>query len=288
MSCDFWGDLTNAITSCVEPAPPVVAGSAYFLGGFTGYGTNSEIDAMPFLTETLALLGVTLTVAIEEHVGNNSSSKGFATPQGNTSTGLGTDALVFSTETVSHLATTINTLRYRPGAVNSTTRGYIAGGQQTAYLNALDAIDGLRYDTEATLSIAATLATARIGCGGVSNTTNGYFATGIDGTGDLTQLDGILFSAETATNPAATLGARAGVHSSNSANRGYFAGGLLGDYFGTEFIDGIRFDTEAAISVTATLFDGASDGRGYCQGANSGTSGYVAGGSIHFRLPKPS
>lgn len=95
-------------------------------------------------------------------------------------------------------------------------------------------------------------------------TGKGYFGGGNGSGVSYNFIDGINFNTEAAINPTAVLsdGHRSSMSGVNSAQRGYFCGGFQSSptYMGMNAIDGIRFDTEAAINPAAVLQDGAREG----------------------------
>jgi len=170
------------------------------------------------------------------------------------------------------------------GSQSLIPKGYFAGGDAAGNTNR---IDGIRFDTEAAINPAATLSQARQSAAGINSSARGFV-----GGGSLTNtIDGIRFDTEAAINPAATLSqARQYVAGINSSARGFFGGGLnptlptTAEW--TKEIDGIRFDTEAAINPSAELQNapnGRLFGRAQLMGFNSQTKGYFAGGKTRGR-----
>jgi hypothetical protein len=137
------------------------------------------------------------------------------------------DGIQFSNETSINPVAVLAVARRELTGVNSTTRGYFAGG--TPGSGVQNEIDGIQFSNEAAINPAAALAVARRGLAGVHSTTRGYFAGGFAGSGLTTEIDGIQFSNEAAINPAAALVlARNGLAGVHSTTRGYFAGGRSG------------------------------------------------------------
>ena len=100
--------------------------------------------------------------------------------------------------------------------------------------------------------------------GAVNIIPKGYFGGGY---GPITaEIDGILFSNDTAFNPTATLAAaRYGLAGVNSSTKGYFGGGNTGT--NSAEIDGILFSDDTAFNPTATL----AVARQASAGVNSGS-----------------
>lgn len=166
-----------------------------------------------------------------------------------------------------------------------TGRGYFGGGGAAFGAPAYNEIDGLDFVTETAINPAATLATSRLGAGGVNSAVRGYFGGGAAntfvGTPSLIEIDGLVFASEAAINPAATLAtARLYMATANSSSRGYFAGGGTGNisivFVLRNEIDGIRFDTEAAINPAAALVTA----RYNMPGVQSVARGYFVAGGI--------
>jgi hypothetical protein len=162
-----------------------------------------------------------------------------------------------------------------PGA----TKGYFAGGFAPGTF--LAQIDGLAYSTETTIDPAASLVQARGGPFGVSSATNGYCASGANSGGipyAVSQVDGILFSNESAQDYVASIvQARAYGASNNSPTKGYFQGGGTSPTVSANQvqIDGILFSNSTAIDPAASVVQSR---RGMI-GVESDTVGYAGGGN---------
>lgn len=174
-------------------------------------------------------------------------------------------------------ATLSDAPRLVTATANSTNKGYFAGGFGIA-----SHIDGIVFATEVAFNPAATLSDgARHGAAGVNSSVRGYFGGGTTNpsTTVVNFIDGIEFSTDSAVNPVSVLqdGARGWLAGISSAIRGYFCGGtVVPGSVHVGYIDGIRFDTEAAINPAAML----STARGDIAGINSSTAGYLGGGFI--------
>jgi hypothetical protein len=138
-------------------------------------------------------------------------------------------------------------------------------------------IDGILFDTEAAINPAAALSQGRLAMQGSANSqTRGYFVGGgvrspPNFPGHTREIDGIIFSTETAINPAAALvQARGGMAQVMSETSGYFAGGAA-DPANVPFnqIDGLTFSTEAAVDYAAALVQTRSRVRGLQNSSNN-------------------
>lgn len=107
---------------------------------------------------------------------------------------------------------------------------------------------------------------------GVNSSTIGYWGGGFRSSfSKRTQIDGINFSTEIATNPTAGLSiARDGLTGIESTTDGYFCGGDV-----SKTIDKFTFSTEAITTPSAVL----STQRSYNVGVNNFSKGFIAGGS---------
>lgn len=175
------------------------------------------------------------------------------------------ETLAFNDETVAVRTTALATATDTPGATGSSTHSYVAGGDNGSIYTTL--ITKIDYATRTGTGLAAALATGRASGGGVYNATNGYYLGGNNGS-NLTEIDGIVFSTDTATNPNAALGT-ANFYPSPvmSDTKGYAA-----DFYG---IFGFTFSSETVATLSATM----PTARNAATGINSTTTGYFCGGS---------
>jgi hypothetical protein len=209
----------------------------YFVGG--SYNTTipgpstqtNEIDGIQFSDETAINPAATLVQARINHATVNSSTRGYF--------GGGTlfpapgyleneiDGFIFSSETSINPAATLVQGRTGLSGVSSTTRGYFGGGEPSGPVRITTEIDGIEFSSETSINPAAALAQARHGLVGVSSSTRGYFLGGDSqrpvsdsDTIRSEEIDGILFSNETAINPAATItgGLTSGASTQDSNN----------------------------------------------------------------------
>lgn len=219
----------------------------YTAGGYEpGVTLTTRIDKLTYGTLTSALLGTALGTA-------NSTTSGL---------GYGNAAPPAQTASKTEAATASATQNSAYG--DDSGRGYIAGVQSAATVRRFS------YDTD-TMSILATTVSNAYVMAGTQSSDNGYAASdrlsGNSGT-----VDKLLFSAETRSNPSALIyrdTTRAAVASST---KGFWLGGGTN---GTS-CTALTFSNDTASSVTDSL----DSARTYqSAGYQSGTKGYVAGGS---------
>lgn len=180
-------------------------------------------------------------------------------------------ALDFGAETTRVVSASITTAKQDLVGVNSSTKGYFAGGGNTT------AISSLVFTGETSTTITATLSISRNDSAGVNSSLAGYFMGGSDGGGNpLATADKLTFSTETIAALGTKLsdGARYGLAGVNSSTVGYCGGGWAGST--VNWIDGIIFSTDATTNPSATL----ATSRRYLAGYNSSTRGYWAGGQL--------
>jgi len=195
----------------------------------------------------------------------------------------------FNTNVYTDVAAGVSSTHSGKG-VSSSAKGYIGGGP-AALLNevAVNEIDGINFSSETSINPAATLAVARGPTAGLNSTTRGYWTGGWTyapfGSQIVltTEIDGIIFSSDTAINPAAALVlARLGAPGVSSSAKGYVGGGnntavdgkVYTYYFYSE-IDGINFSTETVNNPSAVI----SQARPPKSSANSATIGYFIAGT---------
>lgn len=184
------------------------------------------------------------------------------------------DGFRFATETVIRLSSTLVSAR-APAGANSLSRGYFAGGFTGIYTGE---IDGIQFSDESSINPTASIG-ARSNLAAVNSTTAAYFGGGYSSDTATDAIYGFTFSSESIFYPSATLSvARYGHAGVSSSTRGYFGGGYATSTINE--VDGLRFDTGAAINPSATV--GALY---YVSGLNSSTTGYFGGGEGSTTTP---
>ena len=271
-------------------------GKGYFAGGFVpiGFTYSATIEGLDFVTGAKLNPVAVLSTARLGLAGVNSSIKGYFA--GGTDGASDNpvfykdviDAFQFSTEAALAIMATLYVTRLGLAGVNSSTRGYFAGGIGILYHgNVINSesneIDGIEFESETAINPLAELSYKRFHLAGVNSTAKGYFAGG-QNISSSARVDGIQFDTEVVFNLGDLLSlGRDGLTGVNSSTRGYFAGGFVttgpgGAGYYTKEIDGIQFDTETYINPLATLVSPV----GYLAGVNSTSNGYLAGGSYTF------
>lgn len=141
-------------------------------------------------------------------------------------------------------------------------------------VNTGNIISGMAFPTETAITSAATLVQPRGMAGGTHTSVKGYFFGGrIPGTGPLGysrvgQVDGLVFSTDTAIDPAGAVGAADGVSTITSANNGY----------GNQSSIKYNFATETA----GTYVMPYAQVRNYSANSQNQTKGYRLGGINTF------
>jgi hypothetical protein len=188
----------------------------------------------------------------------------------------------FSNETSLVVSATLTRATSYNAGVNNPTNGYFAGGNipSPAGSPSTNTIDGFLFSNETTFNPGISLVQSRASLSSLNSTTKGYFFSGqtpnpVGAPFTRSQIDGILFSNETAIDPAAAADAQFGSTGVNSQTRGYIAGGAPPG-FGplTTKIDGFLFSNETYATISATL----AQARFKPGPVNSLTRGYFGGG----------
>lgn len=267
----------------------------YFAGGgtsFTAAGFSSEIDGIIFSPEAAVNPSASLkrgrvgpagvqsppfspepTIALSNLYGFSVLKGYFAGGYRNSTSSPSSeiDTLVFSTQGSYNPSATLAVARDSLAGVNSSTKGYFAGGVQS-----LSEIDGIVFSTDAAHNPTATLPLARSGLTGVSSLIKGYFAGGVNSLAQFTsEIDGIVFSTEATHNPSVALQvARDKLAGVSSYQNGIFAGGTTASF--SSEVDGVFFGNDTLLNYSSVLAV-ARSGPG---GVNSLTKGYFGGGVV--------
>lgn len=249
----------------------------YFING----NANTAINRMDMLTDTLTVMGVTMSSNWYDPAGfanSGVSGAGFRLGGGNTTSSI--DKLAFLTETRTTIGATLTSARRQLGGfANSGTAGYACGGYDGSYLSN---INKLLFSNESISSLGQSMSAPRYGPGsGMANSgVKGYIGGGEPGGGQqnttITVLD---FSNDTNTNLGQTLSGtnisngKLGLCSfANSGTAGYINGGGPG---GTRRdIFKIVFSTNTGSLSGNQLARGRGNSSSF---ANSGTAGYHGG-----------
>ena len=191
-----------------------------------------------------------------------------------------TDRLDFRNDSAAMVTKgSLNTGTIGAAGFNSSTYGYVAGGQDAAGLG-LATVEKLDFANDAALMTnpGATLTATRKNTVAANSTTLGYIAGGIDGIGSgMNSTDGLVFATD--ANPCLVkgvlVGARAHQGSANSSLFAYFSGGVQGaiKQAGTSRLD---FANDALAMVAKGALGAATTALA---GYNSATFGYFSGGT---------
>ena len=162
--------------------------------------------------------------------------------------------LTFSTETLFDPSATLAVARGGNAGLSSSLKAYWGGGYTNVHTNE---IDGLIYSTQTAVNPSATLAAARRRASTIASGTKGYWGGGINtdsGTILYSEVDAIVFSTDTASNPSATLSeAKQAPGSWHTSIKGYWAGGgASGDTY-PKTIDAFTFSSETMSPLSSTL-----------------------------------
>jgi hypothetical protein len=164
----------------------------------------------------------------------------------------------------------------------ASNKAYICGGYTPTVQKYVDLI---QFSTLAVSSNASELSSVRYDIAPVQcdSTQRGYAMGGHSGSVRLNNINRVAFSDDTFSSIAATLSVsrQSGGNGLNSLIRGYTVGGHTGSY--SNEIDGIRFDTEAAVNPSATspqaMMPGSvmqTETKGYCGGGINSSSQYLS------------
>jgi hypothetical protein len=201
--------------------------ASWLAGGTMGTGVNT-VEKFNFSSEILSLGANTLPTVRRQATGGSSATKGYFL-NGITSTGTihtSTATVTFANEATSDMSITIATNKY--DAANANYRdsdcSYHLGGYTTTQVSS---IGKLSHIPETHANIGAVLARARRNLGSSYNTIEVICFGGQSPT-LVNDIDGMVFSSETATNTAAILsGPKMAMRGLSSDTVAYMCGGLL-------------------------------------------------------------
>lgn len=220
-------------------------------GYLIGYGGSSQF-AYPFATMTRYALTAALQGNADNLGGGHSATKGYWADTANDTKVYG---LIFSTETNAGVSATVASGRdtYKSCFVNSFPKMYQCGGGD-GMSQTYSYILGFTFDTESGGQIAATLNDEVEASNPFASTSRGYISGGAFWGGSVNSCTKLTFATQT-TAPVVNLFdpvGRSYAASFNSRSRGYVLGGRK-DSVNRSDIIGLRFDTESALTISATL-----------------------------------
>lgn len=178
-----------------------------------------------------------------------------------------TNTFHFGTETIATISSAGIANRGQPVPMNSSTKGYLAGGLSGSVTTSL--IDGLKFADGSSFIAAATLGRDQYGGHGVSSATTGYVAGG-DASGAVQTIDTMTFNTEARTTLAVNL---TGTTTREPGGFSNFTHGYI-TALDFNYVDKLAFATETLTSLgTLTLGSGVLG----TATLNSLTAGYVLG-----------
>ena len=261
-----WIDTINEIK--VQYSEIYGMAYSYWCGYFAGGGASAVIDALRFVSETLAPLAAQLSQLNANIEGLTASRKGYLSGEQPK-----IEALRYADETCALTGTSLPSGARRGAGVTSPYKGYIGGGDANKVIYKIDA---LRYPDESAYVLQGQLSFARLQITGAESDVRGFFCTGYD-PGYNNKIQFIVFSNETV----GTLGdavmpsdhySRAGA---SSKDKSYFAGGfLLSDGTTIDRIDALRYIDYTRSTLAVVL----SQARSSLAAIQSPTKGFFGGG----------
>lgn len=250
----------------------------YWLGGTDQAGVvSTEIDGILFSNGTAINPAATLDNGGGQRFspgGFSSTTTGYAVSGGSSVTNGVTFS--FATEVTAIMSGVVfSPVRTSPNTVNSSTKGYLLGGNVGSA-----EIDGVLFSNNTYINPAAALVNGRGNCGHFNSTAKGYVMAG-NGSGyggtNFLSIEAFTFSTETVAVLAAAFseyrnGIGAGV---NSTTKGYQAGGRIDNDADaltspgviTNKLEGLVFSSETLTTQSAVL----SQGKAWASGLQSGS-----------------
>lgn len=260
-------------------------GVGYSIGGKTPTASSTNVfTAIDYATETTYTPALFLTNLRRGMCGLSSSSVGLIC--GGIATDVGAyvndiDGINFTSETSISISNVLGSAIWKAAALNGPSSGFLwSGGYGTngsTTVSVVNFASSVSFSTYTSTAHSSKAATARINAAGVASSTNGY---GLGG--DLTtEIDGIIFSSVTSTNPSAVLGGvRNGAVGLDNGNISFCASGsnttgaTTAAPGGQTSVFGFNLATAATFSVSSVFTTATT----YAQAVNSTQAGYLLGG----------
>jgi hypothetical protein len=195
-------------------------------------------------------------------------------------------AFIFSRETAYTISATFGSGTENAGC-NSSTKAYYGGGNAGSYNRIYDLIFSAK---ETSSLLSATLVTGRVALGTVNSTTRGYWVGGYLPASNLpsSEIDGIIFSSDTITNPAAALSTALFRDTATvcSSTKGYVCGGTNNTITPNtrKLVNYLTYSSETITNLGDALSASSQGGAG----VNSTTIGYSALGWVGSSDPLTS
>lgn len=232
------------------------ANNAFNMGGVvTAYPTT--INKLNLASEAVSVPSATLALGRMNAVGMSSETNGYGVTGYNGADRTEIDGIAFSTETSinpSAVASFASGYTQSRGIQKAKTSAILGGGNGSTLRNqTMEFV----FSTETASTLTATLSVSRGFIATVWSDTYGYWCGGFSSV-NLSDIDGINLSTNSAINPAATLTAvNRGCNGFNSATKGIIAGGQANNY-----VDEFTFATETRVqrsnSLDSAAYYGAS------------------------------
>jgi hypothetical protein len=204
-------------TLAVARADPSGISASSTNKGYWGGGVNtssnvvSEIDGINFAGDTAINPSAVLNNGVRRWQGSfENADKGyFGGGSDQTTQQPNIDGLTYSTEASFDIGSNLpngNNLGARGVSSLDQDKGYWLGGMDGILGPWITQVEGLNMATDATLNPSMTISVARSQGAPVSGKLRGYMLAGQTGLGtNTTEIDGIIFSSETLTDPSAVL-----------------------------------------------------------------------------------
>lgn len=192
--------ISTTVWMIIRTSGEWLNGKGYVVGGANNNSSTiyTKIDDIIFATDTSAELSAVLAASRFRASGINNDLAGYSIAGYNS--GISTTStiykLLFSTEATSTPSATATISTQASAAMESSTKGYKAGGYDGAAYRSV--IDAFTFSTEAVAALAATLAAILGYMSACASTTKGYYIGGTDGT-QKTTIQYVTFSTDART-----------------------------------------------------------------------------------------
>ena len=275
----------GAIQINVPPAAAPAFGFAYFSGGMVGgvAPAVNNTDRLTFASDVVAMVskGI-LNTAILGAAGFNSATFGYVA--GGENNALATVALIqrlnFASDATGMVlpGSTLTSVRKNPSAANSTTFGYIAGGENGVPADT-SSCDGMAFASDNLICVAKGALTAvRTQQAATNSNLAGYFSGGLQGALAEANTSALIFASDaTAMVAKGVLGSATNFQVAfNSTTFGYYTGGTT---LGVPTVNTWRLDFSSDASAMVAKGALSTVRTNAPGGANSTLAGYAAGGN---------
>lgn len=276
---------TESFSALSATLPVSVGGCGAFSSSAYGYAvagfqsasvsdTVSAIQRLDFSAVSTSTISATIGYPPYKPASVNSNSTGYVAggvgfvSQNPTPCYSAIGGLLFSSETSLGIIANITVAREFVVGVNSSSRGYFAGGYND--ITYYSTIDGIQFSNNTIFGLSATLSSPRAGVSGANSTSKGYFAGGSNANLlGINSIEALNFSTETISTTAASMQQNTAYAAGlNSTTTGYFVQGGTGSdgLSAVTNTSGINFSTE----TSHNLAYGPSGWRWAAEGTQSG------------------